>query len=678
MAKLDSLANLSPEERELAIKILRQYSQDGKSDLMKELEYGDYEEVPVDIDTFLDDPRYLGDSLWDIDPYTGERHCTLFPYWRQTLHKLFPDSRTTAYNTLILAGAIGLGKTECAVIAMCYLLYRMLCLKDPYSYYGMQSFDKITFSMLNITLDAAQGVGWSKIQQLLQKSSWFMSHGTMNSSSVNPQWQPNKGIELIFGSNNRHIIGRALYANVTDEVNFTIGSDVEKKKARLRKMISQIDARMQSRFMRGTSLPTLNIVISSADSENSFLQSYINLKKQNESKTTLIIEEPQWVVRPDKGSPDDPGSFYVAIGNKFMAHELLPVGVAEQELDKYRERGYRLLKIPPGYRENFEDNLEQSLMDIAGMSSTSSTKFISGVRLNQAKRDYQNPFTKDVIEVGNAPDDHLQYANFFDMLRVNPRDKTRPLFIHLDMSISGDKTGIAGVWITGRAQDANGAASTDLCYKTAFSVSVKAPKGYQVSFEKNRNFIRWLRDQGFAIKSVSADTFQSAPVLQALAADGFATKITSVDRVDPTSKQCLPYHFLKQAIYEQKIQIYRKCDLLTDELIGLERLSNGHVDHTPDGINSKDQSDAVCGALFDASQFSDQYSYEYGDSVDAAFEVNSEPTSDELRRKYIEDFQSDLAKSYLDAFMEAQRSDEALKRSDMSSYIDVSGGIIAI
>jgi hypothetical protein len=46
----------------------------------------------------------------------------------------------------------------CGVLAMLYLLYRMLCLKDPYAYFGMQPIDKITFSMLNITLDAAQGV----------------------------------------------------------------------------------------------------------------------------------------------------------------------------------------------------------------------------------------------------------------------------------------------------------------------------------------------------------------------------------------------------------------------------------------------------------------------------------------------------------------------------------------
>ena len=76
--------------------------------------------------------------------------------------------------------------TEVAVLAMSYLLYRMLCLKDPYAYYGMMPNDKITFSMLNITLDAAQGVGWEKMQQHIQASPWFMTHGSLNASRSNP------------------------------------------------------------------------------------------------------------------------------------------------------------------------------------------------------------------------------------------------------------------------------------------------------------------------------------------------------------------------------------------------------------------------------------------------------------------------------------------------------------
>lgn len=216
---LDALNGLSEAEKKLALSILNQYAQTGESELLDELKYGDFEEIPVDIDTFLDDDMYLGKGLWAVDEYTGERHCTVFPYWRETLKKLFPDNITTAYNTLILTGAIGIGKSFVGVLALLYLLYRMLCLKDPYGYFGMQPIDKITFAMLNITLDAAQGVAWDKAQQMIQSSDWFMSHGQMNASRSNPQWQPPKGIELIFGSNNRHIVGRALFCNLTDKLN---------------------------------------------------------------------------------------------------------------------------------------------------------------------------------------------------------------------------------------------------------------------------------------------------------------------------------------------------------------------------------------------------------------------------------------------------------------------------
>ena len=68
-----------------------------------------------------------------------------------------------------------------------------------------------------------------------------------------------------------------------------MGSNVEKQKEKQRKLIAQIDARMRSRFLRGTYLPTVNIIISSADSEQAFLHSYIEQKRQNESKTTLIV-----------------------------------------------------------------------------------------------------------------------------------------------------------------------------------------------------------------------------------------------------------------------------------------------------------------------------------------------------------------------------------------------------
>ena len=491
---------------------------------------------------------------------------------------------------------------------------------------------------------------------------------------------------MIFGSNNNHIVGRALFCNLTDEVNFGIGNDVEKKKQRQKKMIAQIDARMRSRFLKGTYLPTLNIIISSKDTEQAFLDSYINTKKQNESKTTLIIDEPQWIVRPDKGTPNDPGAFYVAIGGKFLAHELLPLNADDDLIEAMREKGYYMLKVPPGFREAFEDNLEQALMDIAGYSTSSATKYISGVRLNQTKtEEYKNPFTKDVIEVGDSEEDHLQYANFFDLSRVNPTDMARPLFIHLDMSTGGggkgDKTGIAGVWITGKKPTVEGDDnSRELQYKLAFSVSIKAPKGYYISFTKNKNFIRWLRDRGFAIKGISSDTFQSAPVLQDLRGEGFKTEIISVDRVDQKTKTCLPYHNFKSAIYDRRIKIYKKCDQLTDELIGLERKGDGHIDHTPDGINSKDQADAVCGAMWLANKYAEEYSYNYGDNLDATLTISMD-SDNHKKTQMIADFQAELAKMYSDVYNELDEEDAERRRENKEQYDiyrNISDGIIII
>ena len=674
---LKALDALSAEERALAMQILREYAAEGSSALLEDLKYSDFEEIPVDIMTFISDDRYLGRGLYSVDEFTGERKCTVFPYWLEKLQEIFPDNLTTRYNTLILTGSIGLGKSFVAVLCQLYLLYRMMCLKDPYTYYGLQPIDKITFSMLNVTLEAAQGVGWDKMQQLLQSSEWFMDRGNMNASRTNPQWMPPKGIELIFGSSNRHVVGRALFSNFSDEVNFGVGNNVEKQKAKLKKMISQIDARMISRFGKGTYLPTMNIIASSKDSEQAFMESYIEMKRQNESKTTLIVDEPQWVVRNDKGSPNDPGSFYVAVGNKFLAHELLPISATEAEVNAYREKGYFMLKVPPIYREAFEDNIDLALTDNAGISTSSTTKYISGVRLNQTKVDtYKNPFTKDVIEVGNSPDDITQYSNFFDLSRVDPRDMVRPLFIHLDMSLSGDKTGIAGIWITGkRPQTVGSDPSKELEFKLAFSVSVKAPKGFQVSFEKNRNFIRWLRDRGFAIKGVSSDTYQSAQIQQQLKGDGFKTKILSVDRVDGSTRTCLPYAFFKSAIYERHIQIYKDCQLLTEELVSLERLSDGHIDH-PQNF-SKDQADAACGALFLASEFAEEYSYDYGENLDVSLAVTVAETDTFRKQQMITEFQDELLKVYSD-FAEVDQFKAQQRQAEYQTYQDIMSGIIIL
>ena len=671
------LDTLTPEEKELALSMLREFSTKGESELYNHLRYKDYAEIPVDIETFLTDKMYLGNGLVD-----AEGRVTVFPYWIKVLKKIFPNNIDTAYNTLILTGSIGIGKSFVAVLAELYLMYRMLCLKDPYLYYGMQPIDKISFSMINITLDAAKGVAWDKLQQLLQSSPWFMAHGKVTGKD-NLVWKPTKRpgqigtIELVVGSKNSHIIGRAVFCNFSDEVNFSaVTTDVDKIKRKMLTLITQTDARMLSRFLRGNRLPTLNIIASSKNSDQSFLDQYIDTKKKNESTTTLIIDEAQWIVDERKNTPE---KFFVAVGDKFKASEVLPRGASGELINSYRNRGYQLLEVPIGYWETFNDNVEIALNDIAGISTAGARKYIAGQRWTDVKSNsYRNAFTRDIITVGNAEDDKTQYSEFFDMKAIPSEYRRVPMYVHLDLSKTGDKTGIAGVWILG----GKGPSSKEMHYKVAFSVSVAAPKGYEISFEKNREFVRWLKKQGLNIKGVSFDTFQSTQLMQQLKAEKFETAVVSVDRLDTTDDKdehgnrhriCKPYEYFHSTLYERRLQVYDKCDLLTDEVLGLEREPDGHINHPENGaVGSKDQIDAVVGAMYNASLHVEEFTHTYGESFRQLVELNEHLDTTDDREQVVVSLEEQLKKmGRLSSMDDIDEFDEVTKERMKDNYAGI-------
>ena len=217
------LENLSEQEKSAVLEILNQITKTGSSSKLDNILNEDWDEIPVDIHTFLHDKRYLGNALYD-----NEQRFTIFPYWESKLEEIFPDNISTRYNTIILTGAIGLGKSTIAVICLLYLLSRLLCLKDPYLYYALQPIDKITVSFMNITLENARGVSGDKMNQMILSSEWFMSHGTMKGTS-NLEYVPNKHIEIIYGSSNNQIIGRALFCLDGNTIISTVDGDKQIK-----------------------------------------------------------------------------------------------------------------------------------------------------------------------------------------------------------------------------------------------------------------------------------------------------------------------------------------------------------------------------------------------------------------------------------------------------------------
>lgn len=571
---MSEFEGFSEEEKEAVLRILREYSEKGNSETYKKLVLSDYKEEPVDIITFIKDPRYLGKAWHD-----SNGNCKLFPYWENILKQLFPTPYDTAVNNFIESGARGLGKSEIAVTCVLYLMYRVMCLKDPHVYFNLKPTEQIAFAFMNITETLAYDIGVTKFQNTVQLSPWFMQRGTL-SGKKEVIWNPPDYINIIVGSQPRHVIGQAVLCAFFDEISFIANQDVEKQKAKAIDMIDTALGGMKTRFTNRGKNPSLMILASSKRSEKSFLETHMKQKLKSEGENTLIVDEPVWNIRPS--SEYSGKRFKIALGNKFLVSEVIPEG---SDVNVYINKGYQIVDVPVEYKANFTDDIERALCDYAGISSSDITKYISGPRLLQAKhKEIVNPFVKDIITVGNDPNDTTQYSDFFDLTRIPSKLRYKPLYIHFDMSITGDRTGIGGTFIIGKkpglSQDVN---SKELYFQVAFYVAVQAPKGWQVSFAKNREFVYWLKEQGFNIKGISSDTFQNASLAQDFISKGFKYEVISVDRVN-SEHVCEPYFFFKNALYDGRMLLPEDCPLLTTELVGLERnINTGKIDHTDGG-----------------------------------------------------------------------------------------------
>ena len=118
---------------------------------------------------------------------------------------------------------------------------------------------------------------------------------------------------------------------------------------------------------------------------------------------------------------------------------------------------------------------------------------------------------------------------------------------------------------------------------------------------------------------------------------------------------------MKSTIYEERITLYDDCNLLTEELIGLEKDGSGRINHENGGRSgSKDQSDALCGSVYTASQYAEQYAYEYGEDIDATLNISQSNSPESEKEQINIAFQDELRKTF----------DPIRKDSKQSQYMD--------
>ena len=117
-----------------------------------------------------------------------------------------------------------------------------------------------------------------------------------------------------------------------------------------------------------------------------------------------------------------------------------------------------------------------------------------------------------------------------------------------------------------------------------------------------------------------------------------------------------------------------KTKVLTEEIINLERDSNGKVDHPMGGtVGSKDIADAVCGSVWNASLHAEEFAFDYGETLDTITEVSSSKNGETARRQIAVDFEEELNKIF-DPMQRQQSKEKSNEQSHTTTFRDFGMG----
>ena len=576
---------MSAEEKAYLKLILEELSEYGYSNTYNDVWLADYKEIPVDKTTFLTDSKYLGNS--------NNNGKNIYPVWLETMQEL--EKAGNQYYEIVFTGATRTGKTSTAVSDAAYALYRLMCLRNPQEYFGLKAVTRISVFFFNITSTLAKGVAFKEFNTTLSVSPWFLEHGHFTQSESNPIYVPEGGlIEVTYGSDASHALGKATFCVVFDECNFAAAGikDVNKSKKRMKEKYDTLVARVTGTFVRNGEVFGKLYVISSKNSDSDFMEEYIQKQREAGNQHMYIFDKPQWEVWPlSKYSSDK--RFHIAVGGKHLRSFVVPdsddnpTGLSDLEA-----QGYQIISVPEDNKTRFLSDFDVALRDIAGISVPGTMSFITQEVIDNCIGTRRNAFANEILQVGTQ--DKYAIEDFYHTEFVDNKYKYMPMYIHLDLSLTTDKTGISGVVISGNRdiEMDDGKKLTVPTFTHIFSAAVEAPNGDKISYSKIMRFIVWLRKQGYNIKCVTRDQFQSEYLAQILEEQGIHTDKISLDRTPDG------YMALRSVLLEQRVDLLN-CHLLQEEMIHLQRdPTTGKLDHPAGG--SKDIADSLAGAVWKA------------------------------------------------------------------------------
>lgn len=600
---------LNTSEKEYVITILRELSEHGYSPSWNILQANDFEENIVDIETFVTDRNYLGLSL-------GKN---IYPRWMDHMkYYCEPDNKILE---VFFTGPIGAGKTSIAVASILYQIYKLLCLKNPQSYYNIISDDIIAFAFFNVVLALAADVTFNKVAAMVDLSPYFKEQlAPKGEKKLSEGMFFKKNLGILIGSKFSHGLGYNLFGGVIDEANFfKVGQNTAT--SNIMETYTGILRRMESRFMQvGGIIPGQLYIVSSKKETSSFLEVHIENNKSN--PRSYAIDEPIWKFKEHLNLYSGE-TFKVMIGDQYADSKIVTpifqnlksgdfvIDKSAPELE-YPE-GYRIIEVPIEYGSSFSRQLNNSIRDIAGISTYGQLSLISNranlrrcMKTKVLGKDWVIPMKKDYfsLDFNNNNErvmDYVKVGEFKDYLDIVGRNFPRS--IHIDVGVSGDALGFAMSTISdmGLVENLNNQGEMQIDieekFRTEMMFRLMPKEGQQIPLMRIVNFIFELRRVfNLNIFKVTFDGYQSTVLMQQLQQLNFNTKLLSVDRTD------IPYLTLRDVIDSERLEFYINEDAILElsELVHYKDLRK--VDHPMLFSNKepgrKDLADAICGSLF--------------------------------------------------------------------------------
>lgn len=525
----------------------------------------EFEENPVELEEFVTSEDYLGLPPLSKYQYDAIKAMSQI-YKKETLINLYGeragiDRWNQTCNEVILQLGKGSGKDYMSTISVSYMVYLLLCLKDPAKYYGKPPGDSIDILNIAINSEQAKNVFFKGFKTRLDKSPWFQGRYTPTAGAVTFD----KGITCHSGHSERESWeGYNVLCVILDEISgfateSTSGHDQAKTASAIYEMYR---ASVDSRFPDFGKV----VLLSFPRYKNDYIQ----------TRYDAVIADKDVKIKDHTFKLDE------------TVEDNVPSNEFTVEWEEDHINAYKFPKVFALRRPTWEINPTRSINDFKIAFYTNPIDALS--RFACMPPDAVDAFfrSREKIETCFSGTNGVDASGrFFESFKPQ---EDKEYYIHVDLAQKHDHCAVAlahvDKWVTINTFNDHEVINPFVVVDAVRWWTPTADK--TVEFKDVKNYILELRSRGFRIKKVTFDRWNSFDIMNELKSLGMNSETLSVAKKHYEDMQML---VAEERIYGPRI------DLLVDELLQL-RIIRDKVDHPRKG--SKDLADAVCGAIYNS------------------------------------------------------------------------------